>query len=139
MFAMSNPYDPNPEQGPYGQYPTGPGQGPGQGQGPGGYGQHPYQGGYGMTGPQPHPQGTVILVLGILGLVVCGIAGVVALVMGNKALKEIDANPAAYNNRQTVAIGRILGIIAVVLWAIGLVFTIIYFIFIGSIIASTPQ
>ena len=130
---MSNPYYPNPEQGSYGQYPTGPGQGPG------GYGQNPYQGGYGGPVPQPHPQGTTVLVLGIVGLVICGIAGIVALVMGNKALKEIDANPAAYNNRQTVVIGRVLGIISIVLWAIGLVFSIIYFIFIGSMIASTPQ
>jgi hypothetical protein len=134
MFAMSNPYDANPEQGPYGQYPNGP-----AGQGQGGYGQNPYQGGYGMAGPQPHPQGTTVLVLGILGLVVCGIAGVVALVMGNRVLKEIDANPAAYNNRQSVVIGRILGIIAVVLWALGLILSVIYFIFLGSMLASTPQ
>ena len=38
-------------------------------------------GGYGV-GPQPHPQGTTILVLGIVGLVLCGIAGVVFYTSG---------------------------------------------------------
>lgn len=131
---MSNPYDQNP--GPYGQNPYGDQNPPGQ-QPP--YGQYPYQGGYGAPGPQPHPQATAILVLGILGIVLCGIAGVVALVMGNKALKEIDANPAAYNNRQTVVIGRILGIVGVVIWAISLVLIIIYLIFFGVLIANAPQ
>jgi len=42
-------------------------------------------------------------------------------VIGNKALKEIDANPAAYNNRQSVVIGRILSIIGIVLQVIGIV------------------
>lgn len=132
---MSNPYDQNPEQ-PYGQNPYGDQNPPGQ-QPP--YGQYPYQGGYGAPAPQPHPQATAILVLGILGIVVCGIAAVVALVMGNKALKEIDANPAAYNNRQTVVIGRILGIVGVVIWAISLVIIVIYLIFFGVLIANTPQ
>ena len=78
--------------------------------------------------PQPHPQGTLVLVLGIIGLVACFIPGIVALVMGNRALKEIDANPTAYNNRSNVQIGRILGIIGIV-WQVGL--GIIYGIFIA--------
>ena len=79
-----------------------------------------YQGGYGMA-PQTHPSGTSVLVLGILGIVVCGICGIFAITMGNKALKEIDANPAAYNNRSTIATGRILGIVAVAIWGVILV------------------
>ena len=93
---------------------------------PQGYGQNPY-GGYAAAG-QPYPQGTAILVLGIVGVLVCGIAAVVALVMGNKALKEIDANPGAYNNRQMVVIGRILGIVGTVLWGLGLIAYVIFFI-----------
>ena len=87
----------------------------------------PYATPYGVM-PQPHPQGTAILVLGILGLLACGICGIVALIMGNKALKEIDANPAAYSNRQNVVIGRVLGIVAVALWGILLVVYAIIFI-----------
>jgi len=112
---MSNPYDenpsePNPESNPYQQSP---------------YQQNPYQQPYGQI-PQPHPQGTTVLVLGILGLVVCFIAGIVGLVIGNKALKEIDANPGAYNNRQNVVVGRILSIIGIVLQVLGIALYVLF-------------
>jgi len=88
------------------------------------YDQNPYSAGGGA--PQPHPKGTTVLVLGIVSLVVCGIIiGPIAFIQGNKALREIDANPAAYTNRQNVVIGRILGIIGTVLGAVGLIVTII--------------
>jgi hypothetical protein len=132
---MSNPYDQNPEPNPYGQNPSDPNQPAGAP-----YGQNPYAGGYpaggyGAAGPQPHPQGTTVLVLGIVGLVICGIAGVIALVMGNRVLKEIDANPGAYNNRQNVVIGRVLGIVATILWGIGVIISIISIIF--AVMAGT--
>ena len=102
MAAMSNPYDQNPYQQPYG-------------------------------GGQAHPQGTTVLVLGIVSLFTCFIVGIVALVMGNRALKEIDANPTAYNNRQNVVVGRILGIISIVLWVIGIVgYIILVVVFAGA-------
>lgn len=110
MTAMSNPYD---DQG----QPADPNQ-------PNPYGGGGYPGAYpsGPYGaPQPHPQGTTVLVLGILGLVVCFIPGIVGLVLGNRALKEIDANPAAYNNRQNIVVGRILGIIGIVWQVLGIV------------------
>ncbi len=56
--------------------------------------------------PVPHPKGTLILVFGILGLLCCVPFGIAAWVMGNGALRDIDANPAAYNNRGTVSAGR---------------------------------
>jgi hypothetical protein len=68
-----------------------------------------------------HPQGTTILVLGILGLVTCGLLGVVAWVMGNGALRDIDAAPGYYANRTNVVTGRILGIVSTCLLAVGLV------------------
>lgn len=80
----------------------------------------PY-GGYGGYGGQEHPQGTTILVLGVLSLVVCSFLGPVAWVMGNNALAEIDRNPTAYTNRGTVQAGRICGIITSVLMIIGVV------------------
>ena len=39
--------------------------------------------------------------------------------MGNNALKEIDAQPGRYGNRQIVQIGRILGIVGIVLLVLG--------------------
>ncbi len=87
----------------------------------------PYGGGY----PQPHPQGTTVLVLGIVGLVVCPIVSVVGWVLGNRAIHEIDANPQAYSNRQSVSIGRILSIVGVALWVLIVVFYVLLFVVFG--------
>ena len=78
---------------------------------------------YGLPygGSQTHPQGTTILVLGILSILCCGILGPIAWIMGNNAMAEIDRNPAAYTNRGSVQAGRICGIIGTVLWAIGII------------------
>lgn len=59
--------------------------------------------------------GTPVLIMGILGLVLFQLLGPVAWVMGNRALREIDAAPARYSNRGSVVAGRICGIIATVL------------------------
>src|SRR5689334_19149522 len=78
--------------------------------GPYGY-TDPYGGG---RRPVDHPKGTTVFVLGIVSLVACAPLGIVALVMGNGALREIDASPGAYGNRQIVQAGRILGIVGIV-------------------------
>ncbi len=78
---------------------------------------------YAAAGPQPHPKGTTILVLGIVAFFCFGIVlGIIAFVMGTNALKEIDANPQAYTNRGQVQAGRILGIIAAVLNVVGIIY-----------------
>jgi hypothetical protein len=87
----------------------------------------PYGGGY----AQPHPQGTTVLVLGIVGLVVCPIVSIIGWVQGNRALREIDANPQAYTNRQNVVIGRILSIVGVALWVLGIIFYVLLFVVLG--------
>ena len=87
---------------------------------PPGY-QPPPQGGYGWGGGQiDHPQGTAVLVVGILSLVLCQILGPIAWSMGNNALREIDANPAMYRNRGAVQAGRVCGIVASILLLVGL-------------------
>jgi hypothetical protein len=74
------------------------------------------------TQPQPHPRGTTILILGILSLFCFGIVlGTIAFIMGNNALKEIDANPSAYTNRSTVNAGRIIGLIGAILSVITII------------------
>jgi uncharacterized membrane protein YjgN (DUF898 family) len=80
-------------------------------------------------GPREHPQGTLILILGILSLVCIQLLGPVAWILGNRALAEIDANPGAYTNRSVVNAGRICGIISSVLLVLGLVFAVIALIF----------
>ncbi|MGB7819577.1 MAG: DUF4190 domain-containing protein [Ornithinibacter sp.] len=112
----------------YGSTPPPPPPPPGSGEG--GYGAPPPPAG-GMGGPVDHPKGITILVLGILSLVCCSPLGIAAFVMGNNALKEIDADPARYGNRQIVVIGRILGIVGMVLLALSL----IWFLFLGGLAA----
>lgn len=73
---------------------------------------------------KPH-RGTLILVLGILGLVVCGICGIVAWVMGNADLREMDAGLMDPAGRGTTQAGKILGMISVGLMALGLVLWLI--------------
>lgn len=71
-----------------------------------------------------------MLVLGILGLVVCGIIGPFAWKLGNKALREMDARPdLVYSNRSNVTTGRILGMISTGLLAAGAVFVLIWLAF----------
>jgi uncharacterized membrane protein YjgN (DUF898 family) len=81
------------------------------------------------TDPQGYPeasQATTVLVLGILGLVVCGVLAPFAWVMGNRELEAIRAGRRPPENRSTANAGRILGIIGTVL--IGLV--VLFFIFV---------
>ncbi len=80
---------------------------------------------YGGYGGYEHPQGTTILVLGILSLVACGLLGPVAWVMGNNAIAEIDRNPSAYSNRGSVQAGRICGIVASALLIVSLVILVV--------------
>ena len=85
------------------------------------YGQPAY--GYGQR-LVDHPQGTTILVLGILSLVLCSFLGPFAWVMGNRALAEIDAAPGRYGNRGSVSAGRICGIISSALMILAVVILI---------------
>jgi len=74
------------------------------------------------TGAGQPINGTMILVFGILGIVCCGILAPIAWVMGNNALKTIDAGQGDPSQRQTVVVGRILGIIGTVLIVLGILF-----------------
>jgi hypothetical protein len=58
------------------------------------------------------------LVLGILGLVVCGPLGVVAFVMGRNLKAESEA--AGYPEPGNAKAGRICGLIATIILAIGI-------------------
>ncbi len=70
---------------------------------------------------KPH-RGTLILVLGILSLVMCGIfTGIPAWIMGNGDLREMDAGTMDPSGRSLTNAGRICGIISVVLAVIGLI------------------
>lgn len=75
----------------------------------GGPGYNPY--GY-PSNQREHPDGTSVLVLGILGLVLCQILSPIAWVKGNSAKRDMDSQPGVvWTNRGNITAGRILGII----------------------------
>jgi hypothetical protein len=76
-------------------------------------------------------------VLGILGLVVCGILGPFAWVMGNRAVREIDASRGGFGGRTEANIGRILGIVATVLLIGGLLLVVLIFAFGAAVSVSS--
>ena len=73
---------------------------------------------------KPH-RATVILVLGILGLVLCQPLGIAAWVMGNKDLKEMTAGLMDPSGQGMTNAGRICGMIATALLALFVVFGLI--------------
>jgi len=75
---------------------------------------------------KPH-RGTMILVLGILGLVVCSPLAIVAWVMGSGDLKEIDAGTMDPSGRSSTNAGKICGIIGTILMIVGLVIGVLIF------------
>ena len=78
-------------------------------------------------------QATTALVLGILGVVVCGILAPIAWSMGTKELEAIDSGRRPPQNRGTANAGRILGIIGTVLLAIGIIFIVLAFVGVFSL------
>jgi len=69
---------------------------------------------------KPH-RGTLILVLGILGLIVCGPLGIAAWVMGSGDLKQMDAGAMDPSGRGNTQAGKICGIIGTILMVIGII------------------
>ena len=74
---------------------------------------------------KPH-RGVLILVLGILGLVGCGIfTAIPAWVMGAGDLKQIDGGTMDPSGRGLTQAGKILGIIGSLLFILGIVVVIL--------------
>lgn len=60
-----------------------------------------------------HPDGTAVLVMGVLSLLACGLLGPVAWKMGNAALRSVAAHPeVTYRNVGNIRAGRLCGVIA---------------------------
>jgi uncharacterized membrane protein YjgN (DUF898 family) len=104
---VTEPPPPPPGQPPYGSYP------------PNQYGAPQY----GFVAPE-HPQATTVLILGILSLVVCSLAGPFAWTMGNRVLREIDASGGQLGGRSQTNAGRICGMVATILMGVGLLIAV---------------
>jgi hypothetical protein len=82
-------------------------------------------------------QATTALVLGIISIVVCGIAGPFAWSIGKKELEAIDSGRRPPGNRGSAQAGRILGIIGTALIGLGIVGIILFVLFASIATVST--
>lgn len=84
--------------------------------------------GYGQGQPMgDHPKAQTAMILGILGLVCCGLLAIPAYIIGNNAVKEIDASGGQYGGRGMANAGKICGLIGIVLMILGIIFYVILF------------
>ncbi|WP_230487007.1 DUF4190 domain-containing protein [Nocardioides anomalus] len=79
---------------------------------------------YGYAMQADHPQATTVLILGIVSIVVCGLVGPFAWVMGNRVVGEIDASGGQYGGRSSANAGRIIGMIVTILLGLSLLFVV---------------
>ncbi len=86
---------------------------------------------------RPH-RGVMILVFGILGLVCCIVFGIVAWVMGNGDLREMDAGRMDPSGRGLTQAGKICGIVSVALQIVILVIWLLVFVVTGAGFAIRP-
>lgn len=73
----------------------------------------------------PH-RGVLILVLGILGIVCCFICGIIAWVMGNNDMREMDAGRMDPTGRGLTQAGKICGMVGVILSIVAIVMQVIF-------------
>ena len=90
-----------------------------------------------QTSLKPH-RGVLILVFGILGIIVCFPFGIAAWIMGNGDLNEIRSGQMDPEGEGMTQAGRICGMIATILAALGLVIGFFIFVLgVGSAIISS--
>lgn len=89
----------------------------------------------GQANLEPH-RGTMILVFGILGFVVCGIFAILAWAMGSGDLKKMDAGLMDPSGRQLTQVGKILGMVACILAIVGIALWLVMVVFAGAFAVS---
>ena len=83
-------------------------------------------------------RGTLILVLGILSLIICQPLGIASWLMGNGDLRAMDAGTMDPEGRGLTQVGKILGIVSITIFAIGLVVGVLVVLFFGLFAAGAP-
>ena len=74
---------------------------------------------------EPH-RGVLILVLGILSLMVCGIIGIFAWIMGKRDLALMRSGRMDKEGEPLTRVGYILGIVGTILFLLGLLLFTLY-------------
>jgi len=133
--VQADPLDPNPSPYPVNDpvSPAKPGNPYAIGQGTilpaGGVAGHAYQSAH---------RGGMILTLGVMAIVcnIAGVPGILAWVLGNADLKQMDAGRMDPEGRGTTQAGMIMGMIMTIFVIIGIALTVCYFLFIFVLIAG---
>lgn len=121
------PAPPSPEAASFGaQVPPGP-----PGSSPGYVYQPPY------VSPPNAPGAVPALVLGIVGLALCGLCAPFAWVQGQKAERAIQASGGAYAGGGMATTGKILGIVGTVFLILSMLFGIVYVVFLIVVAGSS--
>jgi hypothetical protein len=83
---------------------------------------------------EDHPQATTSLVLGIISLVLCQLVAPIALVLGRRAVREIDASGGMLGGRGQAQAGWIMGLIGTILLAVSVlvILAVVVFAAVGS-------
>lgn len=97
-------------------------------------GQPPYGA---WPAPQQHGQAVTALVLGILSLVVCGVLGIPAYLIGRRVEREVLASQGRLTGDGMAKAGWICGLIAMILLGVGLLLMVLFFG--GALIFSTTS
>lgn len=98
--------------------------------------QQPPAAPYSSQGANPYDsETTLILVMGILSLVVCGLLGIVAWIQGNSLKNRAEA--AGWPEPSMGKVGRILGIVGTILGALQVAGVLIWLIFVFGIIGAS--
>lgn len=92
---------------------------------------------YGQPYPQApeHPQGTVVLILGIVGIFL-PVTAPFAWYLGSKGLREIRESGQAYSNESALNAGRVLGMVFTILTILAIVFVVIFVIVLTIAVVS---
>jgi hypothetical protein len=84
---------------------------------------------------QEHPQGTLILIFGIVGILF-GLFAAVAWFLGANAMKEIRATGIRYSNESNINAGRILGKIVTIIALVGLTIAFLMWLVFGVLLVG---
>lgn len=68
--------------------------------------------------PQQNQKALWSMIIGIVGLVCCGLAGIVAIILSVQSKKEIEASGGQQSGSGLATAGLVLGIIALVLMVV---------------------
>lgn len=100
-------------------------------------GQYPGQP-YSQYPPTPPSSGKAVtaLVLGLVGLLVCQLVGIAAIIVGRQARDEIAASRGALAGDGLAQAGVILGWVSLALMVLGIVFFVVFMAF-GMALSGT--